>query len=157
MRCRAQIRGFSLANFTLFAGLFITFYSFYQYFSNQNSLTSLGFVYGLPIALGGFALKYFPPSLPPSIPAPYPFRAASPHLCTHAQAVEDASMRSGIAERALASHLHCRKPPALQLATSLKDTRVSRVPERHAPHAPHAPHARATRVTRQETSRGVSV
>jgi len=53
-----QIRGFSLANFTLFAGLFITFYSFYQYFSNQNSLTSLGFVYGLPIALGGFALKY---------------------------------------------------------------------------------------------------
>jgi len=54
----AQIRGFSLANFTLFAGLFITFYSFYQYFTNQNSLTSLGFVYGLPIALGGFALKY---------------------------------------------------------------------------------------------------
>merc|ERR1719253_891914 len=54
----AQIRGFSLANFTLGLGLFITFYSFYQYFSNQNSLTSLGFVYGLPIALGGFALKY---------------------------------------------------------------------------------------------------
>merc|ERR1711966_338789 len=54
----AQIRGFSLANFTLSLGLFITFYSFYQYFSNQNSLTSLGFVYGLPIALGGFALKY---------------------------------------------------------------------------------------------------
>ena len=54
----AQIRGFSLANFTLSLGLFITFYSFYQYFTNQNSLTSLGFVYGLPIALGGFALKY---------------------------------------------------------------------------------------------------
>jgi len=53
-----QIRGFSLANFTLFAGLFITGYSFYQYFTSQNSLTSLGFVYGLPIALGGFALKY---------------------------------------------------------------------------------------------------
>jgi len=54
----AQIRGFSLGTFTLFLGLTITFVSFYQYFSSQNSLTSLGFIYGLPIALGGFALKY---------------------------------------------------------------------------------------------------
>ena len=53
-----QIRGFSLANLTLGLGIFITLFSFYQYFTNQNSLTSLGFVYGLPIALGGFALKY---------------------------------------------------------------------------------------------------
>jgi hypothetical protein len=54
----AQIRGFSLGNFTLGLGTFITVYSFYQYFTAQNSLTSLGFVYGLPIAIGGFALKY---------------------------------------------------------------------------------------------------
>merc|ERR1711966_74205 len=53
-----QIRGFSLANLVLALGFTITTVSFYQYFTNQNSLTSLGFVHGLPIFLGGFALKY---------------------------------------------------------------------------------------------------
>jgi len=53
-----QIRGFSLANVVLGLGVGITVWSFYNYFTNQNSISSLGFVYGLPIALGGFALKY---------------------------------------------------------------------------------------------------
>lgn len=53
-----QLRGFSLANVVLGLGVGITLWSFYNYFTNQNSISSLGFVYGLPIALGGFALKY---------------------------------------------------------------------------------------------------
>jgi len=53
-----QIRGFSLANLVLILGISITGISFYSYFTNQNSISSLGFVYGLPIFLGGFALKY---------------------------------------------------------------------------------------------------
>eukprot|EP00290_Baffinella_frigidus_P010303 CAMPEP_0180158366 /NCGR_PEP_ID=MMETSP0986-20121125/26856_1 /TAXON_ID=697907 /ORGANISM="non described non described, Strain CCMP2293" /LENGTH=323 /DNA_ID=CAMNT_0022108187 /DNA_START=63 /DNA_END=1034 /DNA_ORIENTATION=- len=53
-----QIRGFSLGNLTLLIGTVITFSSFYSYFTNGNSLSALGFIYGIPIALGGFALKY---------------------------------------------------------------------------------------------------
>ena len=53
-----QLRGFSLANLALFGGLAITVVSFYNYFTNGGSITSLGFIYGLPITLGGFALKY---------------------------------------------------------------------------------------------------
>jgi hypothetical protein len=53
-----QLRGFSLANVALFGGLAITIVSFYYYFTNGGSVTSLGFIYGLPITLGGFALKY---------------------------------------------------------------------------------------------------
>jgi hypothetical protein len=53
-----QLRGFSLANLALFGGLAITIVSFYNYFTNGGSVTSLGFIYGLPITLGGFALKY---------------------------------------------------------------------------------------------------
>lgn len=53
-----QIRGFSLGALVLALGVTITVTSFYSYFTNGNSITSLGFVYGLPITLGGFALKY---------------------------------------------------------------------------------------------------
>ena len=53
-----QLRGFSLANLALYGGLAITIVSFYNYFTNGGSVTSLGFIYGLPITLGGFALKY---------------------------------------------------------------------------------------------------
>jgi len=53
-----EIRGFSLATVVLGLGLTITIGSFYSYFTNGNSVTSLGFVYGLPITLGGFSLKY---------------------------------------------------------------------------------------------------
>ena len=55
-----QIRGFSLANFFLILGLSFTFFSFKEYFSLEESygISSLGFIYGLPIALIGSALKY---------------------------------------------------------------------------------------------------
>lgn len=55
-----EIRGFSLANVFLGAGLVVTVLSFASYFSSNgtNSATSLGFVYGVPIALIGCALKY---------------------------------------------------------------------------------------------------
>ena len=55
-----EIRGFSLANVGLLLGTLITAYSFYGYFSSYGTAsgTSLGFVYGVPILLIGFALKY---------------------------------------------------------------------------------------------------
>lgn len=55
-----EIRGFSLANVGLFAGLLITVVSFSSYFSSNGtaSATSLGFVYGVPVLLIGCALKY---------------------------------------------------------------------------------------------------
>lgn len=55
-----EIRGFSLANVGLALGLGITVVSFASYFSSSgtSSATSLGFVYGVPILLIGFALKY---------------------------------------------------------------------------------------------------
>uniref|UniRef100_A0A7S1TC68 Thylakoid membrane protein slr0575 n=1 Tax=Compsopogon caeruleus TaxID=31354 RepID=A0A7S1TC68_9RHOD len=55
-----EIRGFSLGNVAGILGGALTVYSFYTYFSSSGtaSATSLGFVYGVPILLIGFALKY---------------------------------------------------------------------------------------------------
>jgi hypothetical protein len=55
-----EIRGFSLANVGLAAGLIITLVSFSSYFGSSGtaSATSLGFVYGVPVLLIGCALKY---------------------------------------------------------------------------------------------------
>lgn len=55
-----EIRGFSLANLFLAAGGVITLVSFSSYFNSAGtaSVTSLGFVYGVPILLVGCALKY---------------------------------------------------------------------------------------------------
>lgn len=55
-----EIRGFSLANVFLLAGIAVTVVSFTSYFSSNGtaSATSLGFVYGVPILLVGCALKY---------------------------------------------------------------------------------------------------
>ena len=47
-----------MASLALYGGLAITIVSFSNYFTNGGSVTSLGFIYGLPITLGGFALKY---------------------------------------------------------------------------------------------------
>ena len=57
-----EIRGFSLGNFVIFAGIAITILSFVEYLSDAGSdglnVSGLGFVYGIPVALGGDALKY---------------------------------------------------------------------------------------------------
>jgi len=57
-----EIRGFSLGNFVIFAGLAITILSFGEYLSDGGSeglnVSGLGFVYGIPIILAGSALKY---------------------------------------------------------------------------------------------------
>lgn len=57
-----EIRGFSLGNVVLLAGVVVTVLSFAEYLTNSGdsgiSLSGLGFVYGIPIFLGGAALKY---------------------------------------------------------------------------------------------------
>lgn len=57
-----EIRGFSLGNLIIGAGVLITFASFAEYLSESSgeslSVSGLGFVYGIPIFLGGAALKY---------------------------------------------------------------------------------------------------
>ncbi|KAJ8600701.1 hypothetical protein CTAYLR_008325 [Chrysophaeum taylorii] len=55
-----EIRGFSLAKSFLGAGVVITGASFAEFFSSQGQagLSSLGFIYGIPILLIGFALQY---------------------------------------------------------------------------------------------------
>ena len=55
-----ELRGFSLANVFLFGGLAITIASFSEFFGSAGTagFSSLGFVYGVPIALVGAALKY---------------------------------------------------------------------------------------------------
>lgn len=56
-----EIRGFSLGNLVIGAGVFITFASFVDYLSDSSetlSVSGLGFVYGIPIFLAGAALKY---------------------------------------------------------------------------------------------------
>jgi len=55
-----EIRGFSLGNALLFAGLGITVASFTEFFLTAGSegLSGLGFVYGIPVSLIGCALKY---------------------------------------------------------------------------------------------------
>lgn len=56
-----EIRGFSLGNLIIGAGILVTFGSFAEYLGdNSESLgvSGLGFVYGIPIFLAGAALKY---------------------------------------------------------------------------------------------------
>ena len=57
-----EIRGFSLGNLVIGAGLLVTLLSFVEYLGGDNSegisLSGLGFVYGIPIFLAGAALKY---------------------------------------------------------------------------------------------------
>lgn len=57
-----EIRGFSLGNLIILAGLVITFASFAEYLGDSGgeslNISGLGFVYGIPVFLGGAALKY---------------------------------------------------------------------------------------------------
>jgi hypothetical protein len=59
-----EIRGFSLGNFVVAAGLLVTIASFAEYLSTNSggdeglNVSGLGFVYGIPIFLAGAALKY---------------------------------------------------------------------------------------------------
>lgn len=57
-----EIRGFSLGNLVIGAGVLVTILSFVEYLGGDNSegisLSGLGFVYGIPIFLAGAALKY---------------------------------------------------------------------------------------------------
>jgi hypothetical protein len=57
-----EIRGFSLGNLVIAAGVLITIASFVEYLSDSGSeglnVSGLGFVYGIPIFLAGAALKY---------------------------------------------------------------------------------------------------
>lgn len=57
-----EIRGFSLGNFIVFAGVLVTVLSFAEYLGTAGgdglNVSGLGFVYGIPITLGGAALKY---------------------------------------------------------------------------------------------------
>ena len=56
-----EIRGFSLGNLIIGAGIAITVASFAEYLGNSNEalgVSGLGFVYGIPVFLAGAALKY---------------------------------------------------------------------------------------------------
>lgn len=57
-----EIRGFSLGNLVILAGIVVTFASFAEYLSESGgdglNVSGLGFVYGIPIFLAGAALKY---------------------------------------------------------------------------------------------------
>jgi len=57
-----EIRGFSLGNLVILAGVVVTFASFAEYLSESGgdglNVSGLGFVYGIPIFLAGAALKY---------------------------------------------------------------------------------------------------
>merc|ERR1712038_1022039 len=57
-----EIRGFSLGNLVILAGIAITVLSFAEYLSDSGSeglnVSGLGFVYGIPVFLAGAALKY---------------------------------------------------------------------------------------------------
>ena len=57
-----EIRGFSLGNVVLLAGLVITVASFAEYLGGSGgeslNVSGLGFVYGIPVFLAGAALKY---------------------------------------------------------------------------------------------------
>ena len=57
-----EIRGFSLGNLVVAAGLFVTTLSFAEYLGTSSgdgpTLSGLGFIYGIPIAIAGAALKY---------------------------------------------------------------------------------------------------
>lgn len=57
-----EIRGFSLGNVVILAGVLVTALSFAEYLSQSGgeglNVSGLGFVYGIPIFLAGAALKY---------------------------------------------------------------------------------------------------
>lgn len=58
-----EIRGFSLGNVVIAAGVVVTLASFAEYLSTNSggdslNISGLGFVYGIPIFLAGAALKY---------------------------------------------------------------------------------------------------
>jgi Protein of unknown function (DUF2854) len=57
-----EIRGFSLGNLVIGAGLLVTVASFTEYLGMDSGeslgVSGLGFIYGLPIFLAGAALKY---------------------------------------------------------------------------------------------------
>lgn len=57
-----EIRGFSLGNLVIGAGVLVTIASFAEYLSDSGAeglnVSGLGFVYGIPIFLAGAALKY---------------------------------------------------------------------------------------------------
>ncbi len=57
-----EIRGFSLGNLVIAAGILITVLSFVEYLSDSGSeglnVSGLGFIYGIPVFLAGAALKY---------------------------------------------------------------------------------------------------
>ena len=57
-----EIRGFSLGNLVIVAGLLITILSFAEYLNDSGgeglNVSGLGFVYGIPVFLAGAALKY---------------------------------------------------------------------------------------------------
>lgn len=57
-----EIRGFSLGNLVIFAGIAITVLSFTEYLGDSGgeglNVSGLGFVYGIPVFLAGAALKY---------------------------------------------------------------------------------------------------
>lgn len=61
-----EIRGFSLAKAILTVGLGLTITSFAEFFFTEGSggLSSLGFIYGIPVTLIGFSLQYA--ELPPA-------------------------------------------------------------------------------------------
>lgn len=69
-----EIRGFSLGNFIILAGVLVTILSFAEYLSDSASeglnVSGLGFVYGIPITLGGAALKYAEINPVPCFPGP---------------------------------------------------------------------------------------
>ena len=56
-----EIRGFSLGNLVIGAGVLVTIASFAEYLGDSSDglgVSGLGFVYGIPIFLAGAALKY---------------------------------------------------------------------------------------------------
>lgn len=57
-----EIRGFSLGNLVILAGILVTVLSFAEYLNESGgdglNVSGLGFVYGIPIFLAGAALKY---------------------------------------------------------------------------------------------------
>lgn len=68
-----EIRGFSLGNLVIGAGLLITILSFAEYLGDNSeslSVSGLGFIYGIPVFLAGAALKYAEIEPVPAFSAP---------------------------------------------------------------------------------------
>merc|ERR1712232_1366846 len=68
-----EIRGFSLGNLVIGAGVLITVLSFAEYLGDNSeslSVSGLGFIYGIPVFLAGAALKYAEIEPVPAFTAP---------------------------------------------------------------------------------------